>query len=212
MSFIKVKDGTKLFYKDWGTGRPVVLVHGWCINCDSWEYVMNELVQHGLRCIAYDMRGCGRSDQPWSGYDYTTLAEDLSTLIESLDLHEVTLIGHSMGGGVITRYLTLQGEARISNAILLGTTTPFLQQAEDNPEGVDKMYLEAAKEAMRQDRAAYVLGLVPAFFGKDNVHKPVSQAMMEWGVGITLQSCFAGSGGVVADQFCKRPAGRNEKN
>lgn len=188
MAFIETKDGTKLFYKDWGTGKPVVLMPGWCINCDSWEYVMNDLPHHGLRCITYDQRGCGRSDQPWTGYDYDTLADDLASLLEQLDVREATLMGHSMGGGIVVRYLARHGEKRVARAVLVSTTTPFVLKTEDNPQGFDGQYLEATVEAMKKDRARYVGSLAPAFFGVDKPDETVSQEMIDWAIAITLQA------------------------
>jgi non-heme chloroperoxidase len=188
MAFIKTNDGTGLYYKDWGTGLPVVLVHGWAISGDSWEYVAMDLVERGFRCIAYDLRGCGRSDQPGTGYDYDTLADDLAALIDSLDLQDVTLVGHSMGGGLITRYLTQHGEERIAQAVLIGTTTPFPLKTADNPEGIDKVYFDQAVEQILTDRPRYVAALAPPFFGSETADDSVSPEMIRWGIDLTLQA------------------------
>jgi non-heme chloroperoxidase len=188
MGFIEAKDGTKLYYKDWGTGKPVVLIHGWCINCDSWEYVMNDLPHRGLRCIAYDQRGCGRSDQPWTGYDYDTLSDDLQALLEHLDLREATLVGHSMGGGVVTRYLARHSAELVARAVLVATTTPLIAKTADNPEGVDRQYLEDSVAAMKTDRARYVGGLAPVFFGAERPDENVSQEIIDWAIALTLQA------------------------
>ncbi|MEO6633054.1 MAG: alpha/beta hydrolase, partial [Mucilaginibacter sp.] len=141
MPFIKVTNGTNLFYKDWGSGIPVIFVHGWCINCDSWEYIMQEMAEKGSRCIAYDQRGCGRSDQPWRGYDFITLADDLAALIERLDLDKVVLVGHSMGCGVIAQYIADYGDLYVLKAVLIGTTTPCMAQSASNPNGIERAYL-----------------------------------------------------------------------
>src|SRR6201992_4546160 len=114
MPFVVAQDGTEIFYRDLGQGRPVVLVHGWPLSGDSWDKQANFLAEHGLRVIAYDRRGFGRSDQPWSGYDYDTLAGDLETLLEELDLTEATLVGFSMGGGEVVRYLSTYGNGRVN--------------------------------------------------------------------------------------------------
>jgi pimeloyl-ACP methyl ester carboxylesterase len=188
MAFIEARDGTKLFYKDWGRGKPVVLIHGWCINCDSWEYVMNDLPHRGLRCIAYDQRGCGRSGQPWTGYDYDTLSDDLQALLEHLDLREATLVGHSMGCGVVTRYLARNGAERVARAVLVATTTPFIAKTDDNPEGIDRQYLEDSLAAMKRDRARYVGSLAPGFFGVEKAGPHVSQEMIDWAIALTLQA------------------------
>ena len=188
MSFIKVENGTNLFYKDWGTGKPVVFVHGWCINCDSWEYIVHNIIENGFRCVAYDQRGCGRSDQPWDGYDYGTLADDLSALIEHLDLKDVVLVGHSMGCGVITKYLADHGDVRITKAVLLGTTTPYILKTAENPDGIDVTHLNDAINFMKADRPAYVRSLADGFFDLQNPVNPLSGDLVEWAVGITLQA------------------------
>jgi pimeloyl-ACP methyl ester carboxylesterase len=188
MTYIETEDGTQLFVKDWGSGQPVVLVSGWCINCDSWEYVMNELPHHGLRCIAYDSRGCGRSDQPWTGYDYDTLADDLAALLEQLNLHDAILVGHSMGSGVVVRYLTRHGDKRVARAVLISTTTPMVQQTADNLHGFASNCFEEMVAAIKQDRARYVASLAPAFFGVEAADENVSQEMIDWAVALTLQA------------------------
>ncbi len=154
----------------------------------SWEYVMMDLANRGLRCIAFDLRGCGRSDQPWNGYDYDTLADDLASVLDKLDLRDVTLVGHSMGGGVITRYLTRHGEARVARAVLIGTTTPFTLKTPDNPEGIDGAYFDRMVEEIEKDRPGYVASLAPAFFGSETPEYSVSPAMIDWGVALTLQA------------------------
>jgi len=187
MAYFETKDGLKLFYRDWGTGKPVVLVHGWCINSDSWEYVQNELPNHGLRCISYDQRGCGRSEQTWTTYDYDTLAGDLAALLETLDLYDVTLAGHSLGSGVITRYLSRYGGERIARAAFIAGTTPFLMKTDDNPDAFDRSVLENSIDFMKRNRPAYIKSLVPAFFG-DAPNERVSQEMIDWAVGLTVQA------------------------
>ena len=142
MTFLQTRDGASLFYKDWGAGKPIVFIAGWTLNSDAWQYQMISLVSHGLRCIAYDRRGHGRSSQPGQGYDYDTLADDLAALIERLDLREVSLVGHSMAGGEIVRYLSRHGGRRIARAVLLAVTLPFPLKTADNPDGVDKSLFE----------------------------------------------------------------------
>ena len=188
MAFIRTEDGTNLFYKDWGKGKPVVFVHGWCINSDSWEYIMNELTGQNLRCIAYDQRGCGRSDQPGSGYDYVTLADDLAVLIARLNLNEVTLVGHSMGCGVITQYLVEYGNAEIERVVLIGTTTPYALKDDTNPNGIDPVHRDQAISAIKNDRPAYVWSLAEGFYDLSNENCAVSAKLTEWTVGITLQA------------------------
>jgi pimeloyl-ACP methyl ester carboxylesterase len=188
MGYIKTGDGIDLYYRDGGAGRPVVLVHGWCISGESWEYVMTDLIERGFRGIAYDLRGCGRSDQPWNGYDYDTLADDLATVLETLGLRDVTLVGHSMAGGIITRYLANHGAARVARAVLIGTTTPFPLRTDDNPDGVDGAYFDQMIAEIRRDRPHYVASLAPAFFGGATGADAVSPALIQWGIDLTLQA------------------------
>src|SRR5215470_1599351 len=140
--FIVTRDGASLFYKDWGKGEPVLFVHSWALNSDMWQYQMVHLAGQGLRCVAYDSRGHGRSSDPGQGYDYDTLADDIAAVIEQLDLREVTLVAHSMGGGEVVRYLSRHGARRIARAVLVAPSTPFILKTADNPEGVDRSVFE----------------------------------------------------------------------
>ncbi len=188
MPFIKAKDGTNLFYKDWGDGKTVVFVHGWCLNSDIWEYVMNELTFKGYRCIAYDQRGCGRSDPAFTGYDYSSLAHDLAIILEELDLSDVTLVAHSMGCAIITRYLSEHGTSRVKKAVLIATITPQIVKSENNPHGVDKIYLDEGIAAIKKDRPAYVRSMAKGFFNLESPNNNVSPEMVDWAVDINLQS------------------------
>jgi non-heme chloroperoxidase len=149
--FIRTADGVNLFYRDWGQGEPVVFVASWSLPSDSWNYQMLALSEAGLRCVAFDRRGHGRSSDPGRGYDFDTLADDLAAVLDVLDLHGVTLVGHSMGTGEIVRYLTRHGSERVARIALLGTITPLLFRAVDNPDGIDASYFEAFRreELMR---------------------------------------------------------------
>ncbi len=187
MPFIKAKDGTNLFYKDWGNGKTVVFIHGWCMNSDTWEYIMNELTFKGYRCIAYDQRGCGRSDPAFTGYDYTSLADDLAILLEELDLNDVTLVAHSMGCGIITRYLSEHGTLRAKKAVLIATTTPQVVKDENNPEGADKIFFEGIA-AIKKDRPAYVRSMANGFFNLEGNDHNISPEMVDWAVDINLPS------------------------
>ena len=183
MSFIESGDGTRLFYKDWGTGKPVVFVAGWSVASDMWEYQLVPLAKQGLRCIAYDRRGHGRSDQPARGYDFDTLADDLSAVMERLDLRDVTLVGHSMGCGEIVRYLSRHGSRRVKRIALLGPTMPFLLKTADNPDGVEPAAFEAVRTAMLQDRPKWLWDNADPFFVADT-----SQPMKAWIISLALQS------------------------
>ena len=184
MAFLITEDGTELFYKDCGSGKPFVLIHGWCINCDSWDYIITGLTDAGYRCITYDQRGCGRSGFSWNGYDYNTLSNDLATLINKLRLNDVTLIGHSLGCGIICTYLSKHGDQQISNAILIGTTTPYLARAKNNLTGTK----EANLHAMRTDRPLYVRTLAEGFFNLTDEKENTSAPLVDWTVNLTLQA------------------------
>jgi pimeloyl-ACP methyl ester carboxylesterase len=175
-----------LFYKDWGNGRPMVFIAGWGLGADMWEYQMTALAERGLRCIAYDRRGSGRSSQPGGGYDFDTLSEDLAEILEHLDLRAATLVGFSMGGGELARYLARHGSGRVAGAVLLSSVTPFLLRTADNPDGVDPAYFDATVAALAQDRPKLLADTAPAFFGLPN--PAVSPAIVEWGIGLALQT------------------------
>lgn len=131
MSTFTTQDGTEIYYKDWGSGKPVLFSHGWPLDADMWEYQMEYLSSRGYRTIAFDRRGFGRSDQPWTGYDYDTFADDIAQLINHLDLRDVTLVGFSMGGGDISRYIARHGSERVAGVVLLGAVTPLFGKKAD---------------------------------------------------------------------------------
>jgi non-heme chloroperoxidase len=166
-AMIEAADGTRLSYRDWGAGRPVVLVHSWGVTADMWDYQIPALLDHGLRCVAFDRRGHGRSAEPGRGYDPDTLADDLGAVMEQLDLREAVLVGHSMGGGEIVRYLSRHGDVRVAKVVLLAATTPFLTRTEDNPSGVDAAAFEAGRAIWRQDFAQWVADNTDPFFTPD---------------------------------------------
>src|SRR5665811_640702 len=136
MSTFNTKDGTQIYYKDWGTGKPVVFSHGWPLSADAWESQMVFLATNYCRCIAHDRRGHGRSSQPWNGNDMDTYADDLSELIETLDLNGVILVGHSTGGGEVTRYIGRHGNKRVAKIVLIGSVSPLMVKTVDNPGGL----------------------------------------------------------------------------
>jgi non-heme chloroperoxidase len=157
----------EIYYEDHGSGQPVVLIHGYPLNGHSWEKQERALLRAGYRVITYDRRGFGQSSQPTIGYDYDTFAADLNTLLEHLDLHEVVLVGFSMGTGEVTRYLGSYGSSRISKAVLLGAIPPFLLKTEDNPEGVDQAVFDGIKAAVVADRPAYFKDFLDNFYNVD---------------------------------------------
>lgn len=188
MAYVEAADGTRLFYKDWGSGRPVVFIHGWPVNADMWEYQMVPMARHGLRTIAYDRRGFGRSDQPGGPYDYDVLADDLAALLDTLDLHDVTLVGFSMGGGEVARYLSRHGSARIARTVLVAAVTPFLLRTPDNPEGVERGVFDQMVEGLSKDRPHFLAGFGKGFFGVGLLSSPVSAEFLQWNANLALMA------------------------
>lgn len=180
MPYIVTEDGTELYYRDLGTGTPVVLIHGWPLNGDMWEQQMTYLGEHGVRVIVPDRRGFGRSDQPWNGYDYDTLASDLNDLLEELDVHGATLVGFSMGGGEVARYLSQYGTARVNKAVLVSAVTPYLLKTDDNPDGVDAAVFDDIEKQIRANRPDFLHSFGPKFYGRSVVHHTVSEPQLEW--------------------------------
>jgi non-heme chloroperoxidase len=183
--YVTTTDGTRLYCKAWGDGAPVVFVHSWAMAGDMWQYQIVDLADRDLRCITYDRRGHGRSDQPSNGYDIDTLADDLARVIDAHDLSGVTLIGHSMGGAEIVRYLTRHGHARVARIVLLAPTTPYLLQSADNPDGVPAQAFEAVRTQWRQDFPKWVADNTRPFFTADT-----SEAMMRWGTDMLLRTAL----------------------
>ena len=189
MSFIEARDGTPLFYKDWGAGKPVVLIHGWPVNADMWEYQAPFLAENGCRVIAYDRRGFGRSGQPWSGYDYDTMADDLAAILDALDLRDATLVGFSMGGGEVARYLSRHGgSGRVSKAVLVAAVTPFLLRTEDNPEGVDRSVFDDMVVNLQADRPAFLASFGKQFFGAGLLSFSISSELLQWTGNLALMA------------------------
>ncbi len=183
MPFITNTNGEKdttIHYQDYGSGQPVILIHGWPLSQKSWEQQVWKLVESGYRCISYDRRGFGISDAPWDGYDYSTLASDLHALIETLDLKDCVLVGFSMGGGEVVRYCTEFGTDRVSKAMLISSIIPLVKKKEDNPEGVPASVLEGIKEALQKDRVGYLKVFHRKFYNADQNPKAVSQAQLDY--------------------------------
>ena len=178
MPNLKLRDGTTIYYKDWGSGPPVVFSHGWPLSSDMWEYQMMFLADQGYRVIAHDRRGAGRSDQVWDGYTYDRFADDLAELIEALDLREVTLVGFSMGGGETARYIGRHGTERIARAALLGAVTPRLIYAEDYPEGIPSEVCEGVLAGIKADRAEFFRGLGQIFYGAEREDASISEGLL----------------------------------
>jgi non-heme chloroperoxidase len=176
--FLERGDRTTLFYKDWGSGDPtVVFVHGWPLHSDMWQYQMLHLASAGVRAVAYDQRGCGRSSDPGTGYDFDTLADDLAAVIEQLGLRKAFLVGHSFGAGQIVRYLSRHGSDSVSGIVLLSASLPFIQQSADNPDGIDAAHFEHLRMLIRTDAAKWLGNASKLFFVPET-----SPEMVQWGV------------------------------
>jgi non-heme chloroperoxidase len=165
MPTITTKDGTTIYYKDWGSGQPVIFSHGWPLTADAWEDQMVFLGANGFRCIAHDRRGHGRSSQPWTGNEMDTYADDLAALIETLDCNDAVLIGHSTGGGEVARYIGRHGSKRVAKAVLIGAVTPLMLKTADNPGGLPIEVFDEIRAKVRADRSQFFQDLTVPFYG-----------------------------------------------
>ncbi len=179
MNTITTKDGTTIYYKDWGTGQPVVFSHGWPLTADAWDAQMLFLGQHGYRVIAHDRRGNGRSSQSWGGNDIDTYAEDLAALFEALDLKSAFLVGHSTGGGEVTRYLGLHGTKRVAKAVLIGAIPPLMLKTEKNPGGLPMSAFDELRAGVVADRSQFFKDLSMPFYGYNKPGAKISEGVRE---------------------------------
>ena len=182
---ITTKDGVRLHYKDWGSGAPILFVHAWSMSSDFWEYQMGPLSTQGFRCVAYDRRGNGRSEDSGDGYDLDNLADDLATVIDRLDLRDVTLVGHSLGANEIVRYLARHGSARVARAVLVAGGTPPLIKLDDNPDGIDPTFVAVARAAYVANRAKWLEDNSGPFFVADT-----SPGIINWTRTMIMSSSF----------------------
>jgi len=185
MEYIINKNSTtgeevNISYKDYGSGQPVVLIHGWPLSKEMWEYQIEPLVEAGLRVIKYDRRGFGKSSKPWGEYDYNTLTEDLHTIMEELDLRDAVLVGFSMGGGEAVRYLSRYDSSRVSKIVLVSSVTPYMLKTADNPDGVDESVFKEMLDQMSEDRIAFLDNFGKTFFGVNLISHPVSAPLLEY--------------------------------
>ncbi|HEY0150146.1 MAG TPA: alpha/beta hydrolase [Allosphingosinicella sp.] len=180
MPAIQARDGINIHVKDMGAGEPVVLIHGWPLNGDMFEYQTVALLEAGYRVITYDRRGFGQSGHPATGYDYDTFADDLASVLEELDVQGASLVGFSMGAGEIARYLSRHGAGRVKRAALIGGVVPFLLKTDDNPQGADASVFDGMKDAIREDRFKFLGGFAKDFYGVGWVQKPVSEELLNW--------------------------------
>lgn len=180
MSTFTTKDGTTIYYKDWGTGPVVSFSHGWPLSADAWESQMFFLASNGVRCIAHDRRGHGRSSQPWHGNDMDTYADDLDELFTALDLKGVTMVGHSTGGGEVARYIGRHGTKRVSRAVLMGAVPPIMVRTPDNPGGLPLEVFDGFRKAYLADRAQFFLDVASGpFFNFNRPGAKVSQGLIQ---------------------------------
>ena len=188
MPYVKTKDSTDLYVKDWGSGRPVVLIHGWPLDADSWDDHALALANAGHRVIAYDRRGFGRSGQPWDGYDYDTLSDDLADVLEATGATDATIVGFSMGGGEVARYMSRHGGRGVIKAGLISSIVPFVLKTDDNPDGVPADTIEQIKAGIGKDRPNFLASFSEQFYGVGWITSPVSQEVLDWTLMMAMQA------------------------
>ena len=194
MSTITTNDGTQIYYKDWGTGQPVVFSHGWPLSADAWEDQMFFLGARGYRCVAHDRRGHGRSSQPWSGNEMDTYADDLATLVETLDLKKAIHVGHSTGGGEVARYIGRHGTGRVAKAVLIGAVPPLMLKTPANPGGLLIETFDRIRAGVLGDRSQFFKDLSAPFYGANRPGANVSPGLRD---SFWLQGMLAGFKGVI---------------
>ncbi|MER6077977.1 alpha/beta hydrolase [Streptomyces sp. NPDC001833] len=194
MPFATAKDGTQIFYKDWGSGQPVVFSHGWPLTADAWDPQMKLMADNGFRAIAHDRRGGGRSGQAWDGNNLDTYADDLAAVIEAEDLHDVILVGHSTGGGEVTRYIGRHGTARVAKLVLLGAIPPLMLKTETNPEGLPIEVFDEIRQGVLQDRSQYYKDLSAPFYGANREGSTVTQGTRDefwlWSMTVGIKGAY----------------------
>jgi non-heme chloroperoxidase len=194
MTTITTKDGTQIYYKDWGTGQPVVFSHGWPLSADAWEDQMLFLGARGYRCIAHDRRGHGRSSQPWNGNEMDTYADDLAALAEALDLKNAIHVGHSTGGGEVARYIGRHGTKRVAKAVLIGAVPPLMLKTAANPGGLPMEVFDGIRSGVLGDRSQFFKDLSGPFYGANRPDAKVSQGLRD---SFWLQGMLCGFKGAV---------------
>jgi non-heme chloroperoxidase len=194
MGTITTNDGTEIFYKDWGEGQPVVFSHGWPLNADAWDDQSLLVASNGFRAIAHDRRGHGRSSEPWNGNEMDTYADDLAELIETLDLRDTILVGHSTGGGEVTRYIGRHGTSRVAKAVLLGAIPPLMLKTDANPNGTPIEAFDEIRDGVIADRSQFYKDLSAPFYGANREGSTVSQGVRDafwlWSMQVGLKGAF----------------------
>ena len=186
--YIETAQNVRLYVKDYGQGKPVILIHGWPLSNEMWEYQIDHLVQNNYRVIAYDRRGFGKSSQPWDGYDYDTLTDDLKEIIEQLELENVTLVGFSMGGGEVVRYLTRYGSENVDKIALISSIIPLVKQKDDNPHGVSEEELYGILTSLKTDRVTFLESFHKNFYNYGLLSQKVSQKQLDFDWSIASQA------------------------
>jgi non-heme chloroperoxidase len=194
MAYLTLRDGTELYYKDWGSGQPVVFSHGWPLDSDAWEDQMLFLAARGYRCIAHDRRGHGRSSQPWDGNDMDTYADDVDELVRALNLHGFIHVGHSTGGGEVARYIGRHGNERVGAAVLIGAVPPIMLKTDANPGGTPIEAFDQLRAAVQADRSQFFKDLSAPFYGANRDGAKVSQGLRDsfWMQGMMagIKACY----------------------
>ena len=190
MPYITTPDNTRLYLKDWGAGRPVILMHGWPLSADSWDEAAMAIANAGFRAIAYDRRGFGRSDQPWDGYTYDTLADDLAAVIAETGATDATIVGFSMGGGEVARYMSRHGGRNVAQAALIASVVPYMLKTPDNPNGVDQGVFDQISAGLKEDRAHFFASFFRDFYGVGLVSHPVSAELLDWSRNVAMLASF----------------------
>ncbi|MFD5897379.1 alpha/beta fold hydrolase [Streptomyces sp. NPDC060366] len=194
MPFATAKDGTQIYYKDWGAGQPVVFSHGWPLIADAWDPQMKVMADNGFRAVAHDRRGGGRSGQTWEGNDLDTYADDLAAVIEAADLRDIILVGHSTGGGEVTRYIGRHGSSRVAKAVLLGAIPPLMLKTDANPEGLPIDVFDGIRKGVEKDRSQFYQELSAAFYGANRDGSTVSQGTRDefwlWGMAVGIKGAY----------------------